>query len=117
MNIQNYNQQISSNRIKRLEDTLNLFESLYPDVMTSMDFKFSTYTYGQDLVVLANHKQYLSLNTCSVEHIKDFKEKHPSSKLGKVCLNFRGKDNLPLNNLIPVTRLTLENDPNHQKKE
>jgi len=67
-----------------------------------MLYKMPTYQVDDGWVAIANQKRYVSLYTCGYHHIADFKAKHPQIKTGKGCINFRQKDELPLDDLKAV---------------
>ena len=81
---------------------------LYPAASVDMSYKMPTYRVGDGWVALANQKNYVSLYTCGYHHIEGFKEKHPGIKSGKGCLNFRDRDELPLDDLETVIRHAIE---------
>ena len=59
-------------------------------------------------VAIANQKHYVSLYTCGYHHIEDFKNAYPKVRTGKGCINFREKDELPLDALADVVRHAIE---------
>lgn len=77
-----------------------------------MKFRMPTYTVGAGWVALANQKNYISLYTCGYHHIEGFKVKHPEIKTGKGCINFRDKDELPINDICEVIQHAVQN-PGH----
>ena len=90
-------------------DTLHeLILSLYPEASVDLGYKMPTYRVGDGWVALANQKNYVSLYTCGYHHIEAFKKKHPGIRSGKGCLNFRDRDELPLDDLAAVIRHAIE---------
>lgn len=83
--------------------------------MTNYDFRYKmpTYSYGDGWVAIANQKSYISLYTCSAEHIEAFKAKHPTYKTGKGCINFRQKDALPLEDVKAVINHAILHPKDH----
>lgn len=74
----------------------------------SMRYKMPTYELGEGWIALANQKDYISVYTCSAEHIVNFKKKHPKIKTGKGCINFKDGDDIPLNDLKGVIKSAME---------
>ena len=96
---------------QRRERFMRLHElvlSLYPDATVDMSYKMPTYRAGEGWVALANQKHYISLYTCGYHHIAVFKEKHPEQKSGKGCINFKDRDELPMEDLQAVIRNAME---------
>ena len=73
-----------------------------------MRYKMPTYEYQEGWVAIANQKQYISIYTCSAEHIAEFKKKHPEIKTGKGCVNLRDGNEIPLVDLETVIRNAME---------
>ena len=67
----------------------------FPKATVDMKYKMPTYSYGEGWVAIANQKNYVSLYTCSAEHLAQFKKDYPNYKTGKGCINFRQKDEIP----------------------
>lgn len=86
----------------RLLAIIKLIKSLYPEATESMKYKMPTYEYKDGWVSVANQKHYISLYTCSVQHLKTFKQKHPTIKTGKGCINFKDNDDIVLEDIRPV---------------
>ncbi|MEW8627336.1 MAG: DUF1801 domain-containing protein [Candidatus Thiodiazotropha sp.] len=76
----------------------------YPDVVIDMHYRMPTYRLGEGWIALANQKNYISLYTCSADHIELFKIQHPTIKTGKGCINFRDRDPLPIEDLVLVVQ-------------
>ncbi len=53
-------------------------------------------------MALANQKHYISLYTCSAEHLAEFKSKHPDIKTGKGCINFKPGHEIPFEDVQAV---------------
>lgn len=83
-------------RRERVEALHGLIINLFPKVTVDLRYKMPTYTVGEGWVAVANQKQYVSLYTCSPEHIETFKQQYPDIKTGKGCINFRDRDDIPL---------------------
>ena len=113
MDINEYLGTIPANRKARFNSLLDYVKSLYPDAEISMKYKMPTFTLNDGWVSLGNQKSYISLYTCSAEHLAGFKKKHPQIKTGKGCINFRDKDDIPLNDLKPVIQSAIES--NHHR--
>ncbi|MEM1128052.1 MAG: DUF1801 domain-containing protein [Bacteroidota bacterium] len=113
MEIPDYIATASAPRQERLRSIMHLIKELYPEAEASMKYKMPTYTLAESWVAVANQKNYVSLYTCSAEHLASFKEAHPGIKTGKGCINFRDKDPLPLQDLEPVIRSAMEDKQAH----
>ena len=72
-----------------------LIVARFPDANIDMHYSMPTYRHGNDWVAIANQKNYVSLYTCSSEHIAKFRADHPDIKTGKGCINFRDRDAIP----------------------
>jgi uncharacterized protein YdhG (YjbR/CyaY superfamily) len=108
MTFDDYLEEIPANRKERFTKLLKLVTGLYPDAKLSMKFKMPTFTKADGWVALANQKSYISLYTCSAEHLKEFKKKYPDVKTGKGCVNIRDKDDFPLRDLASVISSAME---------
>jgi len=108
MNVKDYINNIPEFRKDRFLAIVDLVKSLYPDIKESMCYKMPTYKYQDGWIAIANQKNYISVNTCSPEHIAGFKRKFPGIKTGKGCINFRDSDKIPCNDLEPVIRSAIE---------
>ncbi len=73
-----------------------------------MRYKMPTYQLGEGSISIASQKHYISLYTCSAEHIAQFKNKHPKIKTGKGCINFKDSDEIPFDDLKPVVKSAME---------
>ena len=104
MHIDAYLANIPGHRRERFQDIVRLIKSLYPQAQASMKYRMPTYDNGQGWVAVANQKRYISVYTCSAEHISDFKARHPGIQTGKGCINIKDKDVLALQDLEPVIR-------------
>ncbi len=80
----------------------NLILQLYPQAEITLSYKIPTYRYGRGWVALGFRKDGVSLYTCGLPNIADFKAKHPQIKSGAGCLNFRLRDSIPEEDLIRV---------------
>lgn len=106
--VQAYFDALPANRKSRIESLHSLILTLFPDAVVDMQYKMPTYRFGDGWVAVANQKNYISLYTCGFHHIEDFKAKHPSTKTGKGCINFRDKDPLPLSDIESVVTHAIE---------
>jgi uncharacterized protein YdhG (YjbR/CyaY superfamily) len=97
-----YFNSVPPSRAELVNELHELIVKLFPDSIVDMKYKMPTYHVGDGWVAIANQKNYVSLYTCSAAHIGDFKEKHPKYKTGKGCINFRERDQLPLEDLKGV---------------
>lgn len=106
--LENYIRSVPANRSERFNMLHSLILELYPDAVVSMSYKMPTYKMGSGWVALANQKNYISLYTCGYHHIESFKEKYPEFKTGKGCINFRDKDELPVEGIKQVVMHAIE---------
>jgi len=107
--VQAYIDAIPPGRKERFEKLVETIKRLYPEVEESMQYRMPTYRHGNGWVAAANQKQYLSLYTCSAEHIARFKYGNPAIKTGKGCINFRDNDDIPIADTEQVIVSALEN--------
>jgi len=84
----------------------------FPEAIVDMKYRMPTYQVGEGWVAIANQKNYVSLYTCSSEHLSDFKTKYPAIKTGKGCINFRECDNVPVTGVKKVIRKAMLNPKN-----
>lgn len=102
MDLADYLAALPEQRRLRLVELIAEIKRLYPDAEESLLYKMPTYQWQQGWVAVANQKAYVSLYTCSAEHLLQFQQKHPGIKCGKGCINFKDKDPLPLQDLQQV---------------
>lgn len=88
----------------RLEEIIGHIRAWYPHSRVSIKYQIPTFEHEDGWVAVANQKNYVSLYTCSPEHIAPYKEKHPGIKSGKGCLNFRDADKIDYGDLKVVVR-------------
>ena len=100
-------------RKEKVEALHQVVMELFPDIELDMKYKMPTYHLGEGWVAIANQKNYVSLYTCGYHHIEGFKEKHPDIKTGKGCINFRDKDDLPINDIEQVVKHAIEHPKPH----
>ena len=105
--VKDYLAAVPANRLKKVQALHELVLSLSPDITVDLQYKMPTYHLGDGWVAIANQKSYVSLYTCTASHIAGFKKKHPQQKTGGACINFRQKDELPLEDLREVVALAL----------
>jgi uncharacterized protein YdhG (YjbR/CyaY superfamily) len=99
---------IPDSRKDRFESLHQLIIGLFPEAIVDMKYNMPTYHVGEGWVAIANRKNYISLYTCGYHHIESFKAKHKGIKTGKGCINFRDKDEIPLQDLKAVARHAIE---------
>lgn len=108
MDLDSYLDAIPPARRARFDAIRALIAELYPEASESMRYKMPTYEYEQGWIALANQKSYISVYTCSAEHIAAFRQRHPALKTGTGCINFRDRDDIPLDDLKAVISSALE---------
>ena len=112
--VKKYFENIGDGRKTKIDALHQLIISLYPEAIVDLKYKMPTYRVGDGWVAMANQKSYVSLYTCGYHHIESFKKKHPDIKTGKGCINFRDKDELPLDDLREVVRHAIEHPKGDQ---
>lgn len=113
MEIDEYLRSIPENRIAKFNSIIELVKLMYPMASLSMKYKMPTFTQGSAWVAVANQKNYISLYTCSAEHLTSFKVKHPKIKTGKGCINFQDRNEIPINDLKLVIKSAMESSHDH----
>lgn len=108
MNFDHYVRDIPPHRKKYFLELLNLINDMYPDAVTSMKYKMPTFSRDEGWVALASQKRYISLYTCSAEHLDAFKKKYPNVKTGKGCINIQDRDDFPVIELATVIKSAME---------
>jgi uncharacterized protein YdhG (YjbR/CyaY superfamily) len=104
MELSDYLAAIPPDREQRFTVVRELIRRLYPVAKESMRYRMPTYETESGWVALANQKQYISLYTCGEQHLEAFKQRHPDIKTGKGCINFRNRDEIPLEALELVIK-------------
>lgn len=80
----------------------------FPDATVDLRYKMPTYSWGEGWVAIASQKNYVSLYTCSAQHLENFKASHPNYKTGRGCINFRQRDEIPIAAVKEVIRHAIE---------
>ena len=102
--VQAYFDALPEARKPRLQKLHDLILQCFPDVEIDMEYKMPTYHHGEGWVAISNQKAYVSLYTCSANHLAEFKQQHPDYKTGQGCINFRAKDDIPETAVKQVVR-------------
>ena len=102
MVLNSYLEALPEARRIKLQRLADLIISLYPSAEVSMKYKMPTFTIDAGWVAIANQKNYVSLYTCSAQHLEQFKQCYPTIKTGTGCINFKDKDDLPIDALKQV---------------
>lgn len=107
--IDDYLEQIPGERRQRIEALVAMVRTLYPQAAESLRYRMPTFDHPEGgWVAIANQKQYVSLYTCSAEHLEAFREQHPTIKTGKGCINFRDRDDIPVTAVKAVISSAME---------
>ena len=106
--VADYFASVPPTRQTMLQKLHELISELYPAATLDMHYRMPTYRHGEGWVAIANQKHYVSLYTCGYHHIEAFKRAHPGVRTGKGCINFREKDELPLDDLREVVRHAMD---------
>ncbi len=110
MNLQAYRDALPAGRAGRFASIRALIRRLYPDAVESMRYRMPTFEYREGWIALANQKNYISVYTCMAAHIAEFRARHPAIRTGTGCINFRDRDEIPLDDLAQVIRNALEHE-------
>jgi len=102
MTVNEYMQSLVKGRRQKVQLLSDLILSLYPNAEVSMKYKMPTFSIDAGWVAIANQKNYVSLYTCSAQHLEQFKQCYPTIKTGTGCINFKDKDDLPIDALKQV---------------
>lgn len=105
--IDRYLSSVPENRKERFNKLLNSIQKWYPKAELTVKYKMPTFELDEDWVAIANQKSYISVYTCGYHHIESYKKKHPETKSGKGCLNFRDNDEIHFKDLKDVVKSTL----------
>lgn len=106
-NINEYLSNVPESRVDRFNELLNNIKKWHPKSELTMEYKMPTFESGENWIAAANQKSYISVYTCGYHHIESYKKKHPETKSGKGCLNFRDNDKIFYGDLKDVVKSTL----------
>jgi len=106
-NIDGYLSTVPESRLERVNELLNNIRKWYPKAELTMKYKMPTFEIGDNWIAVANQKSYVSVYTCGYYYIESYKKKHPETKSGKGCLNFRDNDEIHFKELKDVVKSTL----------
>ena len=104
MTIDEYMAGVPQERLGRMEHLIGYIRAWYPQANICIKHGMPTFEMDDGWVAAANQKNYVSLYTCSPDHIAPYKKKHPEAKTGKACLNFRDADKIDFGALKAVVR-------------
>ena len=94
MTIDEYMDKMPLDRRERIMEIIWHIKKWFPDAVVTMKYNMPTIENNGNWVAVANQKNYISLYTCSQEHIAPYIEKHPDIRHGKGCINFGDKDEI-----------------------
>lgn len=100
--VESYFDQLPPTRKDKVQVLHGLILERFPDVVVNMQYNMPTYKYAEGWVAVANQKNYVSLYTCSAMHLERFKLQNPVIKTGKGCINFRERDEIPIEDVRDV---------------
>ncbi|MDH3387533.1 MAG: DUF1801 domain-containing protein [Gammaproteobacteria bacterium] len=106
--VQDYFAAVPQPRKQKVDTLHRLIMEMYPRAIVDMKYRMPTYRFGDGWVAIANQKNYVSLYTCGYHHIERFRTKNPAIKTGKGCINFRDRDQLPLQDIKAVIRHAID---------
>ena len=106
--LEEYMSEVPWERKERFTEVLYRIKAWLPEAALSMKYKMPTYEIGDNWVSIANRKDYVSVYTCSLELIEPYLKKHPNTKHGKGCLNFRDRDEIDFENLRKVVEKAMK---------
>ncbi len=107
MTIDEYMAMVPAGRRRRVEEIMGWIRSRFPDARIIIKYRIPTFVIGRNCVSVANQKGYVSVYTCSREHIAPYVRKHPGIKHGTGCLNFRDGDEIHFGDLMEVVNSAL----------
>ena len=93
---------LSPQRSERIQVLHQFIVRSYPRAELTLKYKMPTYEMTGGWVSVANQKHYISVYSCAREHIQPYLDRHPETRCGTGCLNFRDSDTLVLHDLKPV---------------
>jgi uncharacterized protein YdhG (YjbR/CyaY superfamily) len=110
--VKEYLERVPKDRRARLEEIIAHIQKLYPKAELTLWYKMPTLKLGKAWIAVANQKHYVSVYTCAEAHIAPYKARHPQTRAGKGCLNFRDRDEIVLDDLTTVISSALSK-PRH----
>jgi uncharacterized protein YdhG (YjbR/CyaY superfamily) len=93
--IANYLKGIPESRKLLVAKLHSLIMKRFPNAELTMKYKMPTYALGEGWVAVANQKNYVSLYTCGVAHLVEFRKAYPQYRTGTGCINFRETQEIP----------------------
>ena len=108
MSIEDYLAALPLHRRQRIVTLIDVVRRVCPGAEESLKYRLPTFSSADGWISVASQKHYISLYTCSAEHIEPFKKKHPGIKTGKGCINFKDSDRLFEEDLEPLVRSALK---------
>jgi uncharacterized protein YdhG (YjbR/CyaY superfamily) len=108
MTIDEYMAKVPPARRGRVEGIMGRIRSWFPEARITIRYRIPTFVIGRNWVSVANQKGYVSVYTCSEEHIAPYIEKHPGIKHGTGCINFRDRDEIHFGDLREVVGRALK---------
>jgi len=113
--LKTYFDKLPADRRQSVLELHHLVVSSVEGLTVNLAYRMPTYRRGDGWVALANQKNYISLYTCSAEHLAEFKARHPDIKTGKGCINFQPGRKIPFEDLRAVIVHAIEH-PKSTKK-
>ncbi len=111
--VDSYLKALPPERRPRVKDLIELTSGLYPASILSMKYKMPSFETPGGWFAIGNQKHYVSVYTCSPEHIAHYLDKHPKTPHGKGCLNFKDTDTIDMPRLKKVIRNALKQHKNN----
>ena len=102
-----YISNVPENRSVYFNELLKNIKKWYPNAELTKKYKMPTFELDGNWIAIANQKSYVSVYTCGYYHIESYKKKHPETKSGKGCLNFRDNEKIHFKDLKDVVMSTL----------
>jgi len=93
---------------QKLQD---IIDGICPKAEVKLNWRIAVYYHGKLWVGLGFRKDGISFYTMHIPLISAFKEKHPHLKYGKGCINFRLKDEIPVEDIKTLIRKVLSLKP------
>lgn len=106
--VQKYIDAVTDERKALFGKLHDLIVDVYPDAEILIWYGVPTYRAKLANVCLAYWKDGVSLSTNDADHIAAFKVDNPTIKTGKVSINFKVRDTLPMPAIKQVVKHAIE---------
>jgi|GEM_PF-259607 len=116
--IRNYLQAIPDERRERIVVLINFVAKNFPNAKLKMWYRMPAFKSSSGgWAAIAAQKHHDSLYTCAAHHIEPYFQKHPKTKHGKGCLNFKLGEHIDFEALQEVISSALGHIHTHSSKQ